>query len=131
MRPRSKPRRIKSKDLVIGVDEAGRGPLAGPVVAAAAWLGDKSFKNRIDDSKKLTSRQRENAFLEISAKSLLSVGIINEKVIDDLNIAVATRMAMEQAITGLLKKIGKTKLPAGKKIRILIDGNVTPKIKLA
>ena len=52
----------KGFDLIIGVDEAGRGPLAGPVVAAAVALNTYRFKNRIDDSKKLTAKAREKAF---------------------------------------------------------------------
>jgi len=64
--------------LVIGVDEAGRGPLAGPVVAAAVLLKKARFKNRIDDSKKLTSLAREQAFREITRKSVFGIGIIDE-----------------------------------------------------
>lgn len=63
--------------MIIGVDEAGRGPLAGPVVAAAVALKTASFKNRIDDSKKLTSLQREKAFSEIIQKSVFGIGVIN------------------------------------------------------
>ena len=71
---------------VLGVDEAGRGPLAGPVVAAAVNLTRNSFNNRVDDSKKLTPLQRERAFCEICSKSFYGVGIVNEQVIDQINI---------------------------------------------
>ncbi len=112
--------------LIIGVDEAGRGPLAGPVVAAAVALGTKRFKNRIDDSKKLTPQQRENAFLEIVEKSIFGIGVINEKIIDRLNILVATRIAMEQAIAMLLQKV---KYLSSHNIHIIVDGDV--KLKTA
>ena len=59
--------KLKGYDLIIGVDEAGRGPLAGPVVAAAVWLKDFRFSHRIDDSKKLTPAKRKEAFFEIKS----------------------------------------------------------------
>lgn len=107
--------------LIIGVDEAGRGPLAGPVVAAAVILDCVRFKNRIDDSKKLTPSQRQSAFLEITDKALFGIGIINEGVIDRLNIVNATRIAMENAVFSLIKK---TKIANKESAHILIDGNL-------
>ncbi len=115
------------KNLIIGVDEAGRGPLAGPVVAAAVWLKTFSFTNRVDDSKKLSHRQRENAFLEIIEKSVFGVGIINEKVIDRVNILKATQFAMERAIAELLVKIGTFQAA---KAQLLVDGLVKLDINL-
>jgi ribonuclease HII len=117
-------RKLKKKgfSLIIGVDEAGRGPLAGPVVAAAVYLPRTSFKNRIDDSKKLSPSQRESAFLEIAARAPFGVGIINEKAIDRCNILAATRYAMEDAIKSLTRKLTRI-LPA--RTHILIDGNIT------
>ena len=116
-------RKFKKKgcDLVIGVDEAGRGPLAGPVVAAAVALKAQRFQSRIDDSKKLSMHSREKAFREIVRKSVFGVGIVNEKVIDRLNILEATRIAMEQAVRSLLDKKGACK---SKHIHILVDGDV-------
>lgn len=108
-------------NFVIGVDEVGRGPLAGPVVAAAVLLKERRFINRIDDSKKLTSRQREKAYPEIIEKSVFGIGIINEKIIDRLNIAVATRIAMEEAVAGLTDKMGRF---SNNKLHILVDGLV-------
>lgn len=122
-------RKLKEKgyNIVVGVDEAGRGPLAGPVVAAAVSLKPKRFKNRIDDSKKLTWRQRENAFREIINNSIFGVGIINEKIIDEVNILVATRMAMEEAIKVLINKL---KQGEKKNIHIIVDGDVRLNINL-
>ncbi len=107
---------------VIGVDEVGRGPLAGPVVAAAVCLKAARFKNRIDDSKKLSANQRENAFLEIIQKSKFALGVVDEKMIDALNIRVAAGLCMEKAIFSLLKKLND------KKICILVDGDVKLRI---
>jgi ribonuclease HII len=116
-------RKLKKRgyNIVIGVDEAGRGPLAGPVVAAAAVLKTSRFKNRIDDSKKLTSFQREKAFSEIITKSIFGIGIVNEKIIDQINILEATRLAMKQAVVALIDKLENRR---NKRIHIIIDGNV-------
>jgi len=108
-------------NLVIGVDEAGRGPLAGPVVAAAVLLKKARFINRIDDSKKLTSLAREHAFKEISKKSIFGIGIIDEKTIDRVNILQATLMAMEEAINSLIKKISSSQY---RRVHIIVDGNM-------
>jgi len=105
-------------DTIIGVDEAGRGPLAGPVVAVAVHLTSTRFKNRIDDSKKLTKSQREKAFLEIIQKSKFALSIVDQRLIDALNILTATRLCMEEAIISLIRKLGN------KKICILVDGNI-------
>ncbi|MBU1124821.1 MAG: ribonuclease HII [Candidatus Omnitrophica bacterium] len=106
-------------DCIIGVDEAGRGPLAGPVVAAAVALKTFRFKNKIDDSKKLSSCAREKAFQEIIGKAVFGVGIINEKVIDRVNILVATGLAMQKAISVLLKKVESA---APQRTHIIVDG---------
>jgi len=89
---------------IAGIDEAGRGPLAGPVVAAALLLKDTRFTSRIDDSKKLTPRLRHFAYEEILQKSLLGVGIVDERIIDDINIYNATGRAMEEAVRNLSEK---------------------------
>jgi ribonuclease HII len=115
------------KNLIIGLDEAGRGPLAGPVVAAAVWLKSFSFRNRIDDSKKLSASQREKAYLEIIDKSVFGIGIINEKVIDRVNILVATQMAMEKAAEQLLSRVIALQ---SRKIQLLVDGPVKLNLKL-
>lgn len=118
-------RKLKKEgyNLIIGVDEAGRGPLAGPVVAAAVILLTTRFKNRIDDSKKLTPLERENAFPEIIKNSIFGIGIVDEKTIDRLNILVATRIAMEQAVSSLVDKLKND--CSEKKIHIIVDGNMS------
>lgn len=86
---------------IAGIDEAGRGPLAGPVVAASIILRQVRFKHRIDDSKKLTARARLLAYGEILEKAWIGVGIVSEKIIDRINIYNATVLAMEKAVNNL------------------------------
>jgi len=115
--------KLKSEgfDFIVGIDEAGRGPLAGPVVASAVVILENNFENRIDDSKKLSSLQRDKAYLEIVSKTVFGLGIVDEKVIDRINILQATRLAMKDAVTALLNK---TKSSLNKKIHLLIDGDI-------
>lgn len=87
--------------LIAGIDEAGRGPLAGPVVAACVILKGTNFKHRIDDSKKLTYKSRLKAFDEIREKSIFGIGIVGERTIDKINIYHATVLAMEMAVRDL------------------------------
>ncbi len=103
--------------LIAGVDEAGRGPLAGPVVAAAVILNDLHPIKGLDDSKKLTAKRREKLFDEIMAKALCcSVAEASIEEIDRLNILQATMLAMQRAVAGL-------RLPPTK---VLVDGNRVP-----
>lgn len=90
---------------IAGIDEAGRGPLAGPVVAAAVILPENVFISGLNDSKKLNEKQREKLFSEITEKAIAyEVGIVDEKIIDELNILNATKMAMEIAVESLKVK---------------------------
>ncbi len=89
---------------VAGIDEAGRGPLAGPVVAAAAVVNDTGFSERIDDSKKLTARMRERAFIDILNRCDVGIGVASVEEIDRLNIYNATLLAMKRAISELSKE---------------------------
>ncbi|MDQ1260238.1 MAG: ribonuclease [Pseudomonadota bacterium] len=103
--------------LVAGVDEAGRGPLAGPVVAAAVILDERQPIAGLADSKKLTALRRERLFDEIRAKALCcSVAEASVEEIDRLNILQATLLAMRRAVQGLRLK------PA----LVLVDGNRLP-----
>ena len=88
--------------LIAGVDEAGRGPLAGPVVAAAVIL-PPDYRNRgIRDSKQLTALQRESLFIDIKNSALsYAVGVVSPKEIDKIGILNSTKLAMRQAIQKL------------------------------
>jgi len=103
--------------LIAGVDEAGRGPLAGPVVAAAVILDDLNPVAGLADSKKLTALQRERLFDQIRAKALCcSIAQATVEEIDTLNILQATLLAMKRAVQGLRLKPSK----------VLVDGNQLP-----
>ena len=103
--------------LIAGVDEAGRGPLAGPVVAAAVILDDLHPIAGLADSKKLTALKRERLYDEIRAKALCcSIAEATVEEIDELNILQATMLAMRRAVEGLRLKPTK----------VLVDGNRLP-----
>jgi ribonuclease HII len=103
--------------LIAGVDEAGRGPLAGPVVAAAVILDDLNPIKRLADSKVLTARKREKLYDEIRAKALCcSVAEASVEEIDQFNILQATMLAMRRAVEGLRLKPSL----------VLVDGNRLP-----
>lgn len=119
--------KLKGYDLIIGVDEAGRGPLAGPVVAAAVLLKDYNFCNRIDDSKKLSPAKRKVAFFEIKSKSLYAIAAVNHIKIDQVNILQATILAMQKAIRGLAAQLTPKEL---KRAFVIIDGNMRFKLDL-
>lgn len=107
--------------LVAGVDEAGRGPLAGPVVAAAVILNDLKPIKGLADSKKLSASRRELLFDEIRAKALCcSIASASVEEIDHLNILQATLLAMKRAVEGLRLKPHKT----------LVDGNRLPSLSM-
>ncbi|HWP20886.1 MAG TPA: ribonuclease HII [Burkholderiaceae bacterium] len=107
--------------LVAGVDEAGRGPLAGPVVAAAVILDDENPIEGLADSKQLTERTRERLFEEIRAKALCcSIAEASVDEIDTLNILQATLLAMRRAVEGLRLRPAK----------VLVDGNRLPVLKV-
>lgn len=98
--------------IVAGVDEAGRGPLAGPVVAACAILPEDFDVIGVDDSKKLSEKRREELFEQILNKSLATgVGIADNNLIDEINILQATKRAMQEALENANKmledKMGK------------------------
>ena len=104
-----------------GVDEAGRGPLAGPVVAAAVILDPLSPILGLADSKKLTALRREKLYGEILGKSLCcSIALATVEEIDHLNILQATMLAMQRAVEGLMLT------PE----RVLVDGNCLPMLAL-
>ena len=107
--------------LIAGVDEAGRGPRAGPVVAAAVILDPRYPIKGLADSKKLTALRRDRLFDEIRAKALCcSIGEASVEEIDRLNILQATLLAMRRAVEGLRLK---PKL-------VLVDGNRIPMLEM-
>lgn len=124
--------KLKSPDGsrgVVGVDEVGRGPLAGPVVAAAVCFKDPSFVipealekefSLIRDSKKLSEKQREKIFALIQEHFFLGIGIIPSETIDRVNILEATFLSMKAAISDLRRTLRDTSLDAD---CFLIDGN--------
>ncbi len=89
------------KGWLAGVDEAGRGPLAGPVVAAAVILVRPETLAGINDSKKLSAERREELYVRIARTSIVGIGFADEKQIDELNIYEATRLAMKKAVLSL------------------------------
>ena len=87
---------------ISGVDEAGRGPLAGPVVAAAVIFSPNINIVDLDDSKKLSPKKREELFLEIKERATTyGVAVIGHRIIDEINILQAARLAMKQAVDQL------------------------------
>lgn len=107
--------------LMAGVDEAGRGPLMGPVVAAAVILDDSKPIKGLADSKKLTALQRSRLYDEILAKALCcSIAMATVEEINELNILQAAMLAMKRAVEGLRLKPHK----------VLVDGNRLPVLNI-
>lgn len=111
----------KRTDYLAGVDEAGRGPLAGPVFAAAVVFDDDVVIDGINDSKKLSEKKREKLYNEICEKATAyCVASVDEQTIDAINILQATFLAMRNAVLGL------DLVPD----YVLIDGNKSPDIPM-
>ncbi len=105
----------KKKEKIIGVDEAGRGPLAGPVFAGAAFIREQPpFLEEICDSKKISEKKREELFDKIieSQDVLISVASVGPETIDDINILEATKLAMKKAVDSISERA-----------LVVIDGN--------
>jgi ribonuclease HII len=105
---------------VIGVDEAGRGPLAGPVVAAAVLLDSACVPAGIDDSKALSATKRARICAELNTCARIGIGLASVEEIDRLNILWASMLAMQRAVDALRAAIGTD--PA----MVLVDGNRCP-----
>lgn len=110
--------------LVIGVDEAGRGPLAGPVVAAAVVLGG-AIPSGLDDSKRLSPRRRAQLDQAIRESCGWAVAVVEPDEIDRANIFMATMLGMTRAVASLTAAL------AGEGCEVLIDGNMTPQGRCA
>jgi len=106
--------------VIVGVDEAGRGPLAGPVVAGAVVLGLQPPAG-LADSKKLSARRRGALETAIKQHCLWAVGVVEAEEIDRLNILGATMLAMTLAVDALVEQLQGTPIEI-----VLIDGNITP-----
>lgn len=107
--------------LICGIDEAGRGPLAGPVCAAAVILPPELQIDGLNDSKKLTDKKRRTLFDVIKRTAVAySISLIDEKTIDEINILQATFCAMREAVSGLSVQPDL----------VLVDGNQDPKLGL-
>ena len=121
MRAEQAPLDWDSPGLIAGVDEAGRGPLAGPVVAAAVILNPAKRIRGLADSKVLSPQKRERLHDEIMDKALCcAIAMATVQEIDTLNILQATLLAMQRAVAGL-------RLPPAK---VLVDGNRLPKLAM-
>lgn len=112
----------KSLCLIAGIDEAGRGPLAGPVVASCVVLDPKNHNQNLNDSKKLSPKLRREIFLDLKKSAKFGIGIIDEKIIDQVNILNATKLAMKAAFEDLCQKY---QLNVD---HVLVDGNFIPNI---
>ncbi len=110
---------LGTKQVVIGVDEAGRGPLAGPVVAAAVVLCRPCVPG-LDDSKKLSGAQRAALEPRIRRRCAFGIGVVDVEAIDRINIFQATMWAMTQAVVRLVDALGC------EPDAVLVDGNLTP-----
>jgi len=109
---------------IAGVDEAGRGPLAGPVVAGCVVLPQEGDHSCFKDSKKLSPRQREKLFAVLQAsRACIGVGIVSSRKIEDINILQASLLAMQRAI--------KDCLPEGLPDFLLVDGTFSVPIALS
>jgi ribonuclease HII len=102
--------------MIVGVDEAGRGPLAGPVVAAAVILCEGGIAG-LDDSKKLSAKKREVLEGQIKASCLWAIGVADVAEIDSINILQATMLAMTRAVDAL----------GCEPVKVLVDGNRLPR----
>ena len=95
-------RQYAGKGFICGVDEAGRGPLAGPVVAAAVILPDDETFIYLNDSKKVTEKRREALYEQIVSKAVsYGIGIVSHDIIDEINILQATYRAMREAVANM------------------------------
>jgi ribonuclease HII len=131
---KEKERMLLGHRYIIGIDEVGRGPLAGPVVAAAVWYKDPDFViptelekefALIRDSKKLSEKQREKLFGLIGEYFEIGIGIISAETIDRVNILEATFLAMKSAVAALRQQLtanGQQKF-TDEEMYLLIDGN--------
>lgn len=116
--------------VIAGIDEAGRGPLCGPVFASCVVVDRNFFPKDVNDSKKLTESKREKIFNEIlelekNEKLFFGIGIANVEEIDNINIRNATKLAMKRSYENLLSKYQNLKIDV-----VIVDGNFVPDINV-
>jgi len=111
--------------ITIGVDEAGRGPLAGSVIASAVILPNNFILKDLNDSKKLTDKKRRELYQQIIQQCVCSIGEASSEEIDQINILEATMLAMKRSII-TIQKYNKTQDKT--KYKILVDGNRCPDV---
>ncbi len=110
-----------NQNYIIGIDEAGRGPLAGPVVASCVLVGrDLSCLKRINDSKKISKKNRKEIYNLLIENTKFAIGVVDEKTIDEINILNATKLAMKKAVVNFIDKY-----QINPRV-ILVDGNFIP-----
>ncbi len=122
--------------LICGIDEAGRGPMAGPVCAAAVILPHDFDIGLLDDSKKLTEKRRETAMREIYARAVSwGIGWASAAEIDSINILRASLLAMrrayEEMLSGLAERHPEWSVPDGASVSVIVDGLYCPDIEAA
>ena len=117
---------LSTSAVIVGVDEVGRGPLAGPVTAAAVFFDRQKITSdlltKIDDSKKIAQKKRATISKQIESIAIIGIGWASSGEIDQLNILEATMLAMQRAISSLRKQI------ISDPDYILIDGNKVPRL---
>lgn len=116
--------------ITAGIDEAGRGPLCGPVFASCVILNRQKFPDNLNDSKKITEKNREKIFekiLQFEKDGLLYYGVasVSAEIIDEINIREATKLAMKNSYLNLLEKYDNIKIDT-----IIVDGNFVPNVDI-
>lgn len=115
--------------LICGVDEAGRGPLCGPVVAAAVILDIENIPEGINDSKKLSDKKREVIFSQIMQTSQVGIGHAEAAEIDEINILQATKKAMSKAVEQLKTSVEVVLVDGNQKFELPFEAKVIPVVK--
>ena len=117
--------------MICGIDEAGRGPIAGPVYASAVVFKDDFFDDSsnciLNDSKKMSAKNREKAFEKIIEHSFYAIAFATHTEIDELNILQATFLAMKRAFSTVYNIISNEKPKLLRELSIIVDGNSLPK----
>jgi len=121
----------KRKILICGIDEAGRGPLAGPVYAASVILSDDFPIQLLNDSKKMTAEKREEARSIIIEKALYwGIGAASHTEIDNINILQASLLAMKRSFEDMLQRVGPALGENIKSVKAIVDGKFIPAISI-